>query len=145
MADEGKSDVWRTTLFLEDCYTFLVPLTQTDLGGTVSQGQHYSCRASKSPYHGTTPRSQFGTLTSTHSVPCPTSAQLPPALSPVSSYLWRGLSLPLDGRQLSCLSHLWGPVSPRLKLSLVSSLALLIPPHCIWNCCPHTSRSPPPP
>lgn len=45
-ADEGKPDVWRTTLSLEDDYVFLVPLTQTDLGGRTVQGRHESCGAS---------------------------------------------------------------------------------------------------
>ena len=96
MADEGKPVVWRTTLSLEDDYVFLVPLTQTDLGGRTVQGRHYSWGINSGSHHLTITRFQFGTLTLTHSIPCPTSALLSPCIfSSLLSYLWKRLSLPL--------------------------------------------------
>lgn len=70
-----KLDVWRTALSLEGHYVLLVSLTQT-LGADCLKGgiTHVGCQ--RGSYHISIPTFQFGTLTLTHSTPCPSSTLL---------------------------------------------------------------------
>lgn len=70
-----KLDVWRTALYLEGRYVLLVSLTQTLGAGCLKGGiTHVGCQSGSHCL--SIPRFQFGTLTLTHSIPCPSSTLL---------------------------------------------------------------------